>query len=90
MILDKYKLRKEQGTLSLKRVGYDVILTRDGDGVPDKKITSTYVSDKLKELAKSKSESIVYYENMISDYEEAEIDIKKLEAILSFIDPDAQ
>ena len=86
MILDKYKLRKEQGTLSLKRVGYDVILTRDGDGVPDKKITSTYVSDKLKELAKSKSESIVYYENMISDYEEAEIDIKKLEAIL---DPDA-
>ena len=90
MILDKYKLRKEQGTLSLKRVGYDVILTRDGDGVPDKKITSFYVSDKLKELAKSKSESIVYYENMISDYEEAEIDIKKLEAILSFIDPDAQ
>ena len=86
MILDKYKLRKEQGTLSLKRVGYDVILKRT-NGEPDKKITSVYVKDKLKELAKSKSESIVYYENMISDYEEAEIDIKKLEAIL---DPDAQ
>ena len=86
MILDKYKLRKEQGTLSLERVGYDVILKRT-NGEPDKKITSVYVKDKLKELAKSKSESIVYYENMISDYEEAEIDIKKLEAIL---DTDAQ
>ena len=82
MILDKYKLKKEQGTLSLKRVGYDVILTRDGDGVPDKKITSTYVSDKLKELAKSKSESIVYYENMISDYEEAFKDIKAQESLV--------
>ena len=82
MILDKYKLRKEQGTLSLKRVGYDVILTRDGDGVPDKKITSTYVKDKLKELAKSKTESIVYYENMISDYEQAEIDIKAQENLV--------
>jgi len=82
MILDKYKLKKEQGTLCLKRVGYDVILTRDGDGVPDKKITSTYVSDKLKELAKSKSESIVYYENMISDYEEAFKDIKAQESLV--------
>jgi len=26
MILDKYKLRKEQGTLTLERVGPDVIL----------------------------------------------------------------
>jgi len=85
MILDKYKLKKEQGTLTLKRVGPDVILKRT-TGEPDKKITSAYVKDKLKELAKSKTESIVYYENMISDYEEAEIDIQKLEAIL---DPDA-
>ena len=82
MILDKYRLKKAQGTLSLKRVGYDVILTRDGEGVPDKKITSAYVKDKLKELAVSKSESIVYYENMISDYEEAFKDIKEQEALV--------
>ena len=45
MILDKYKLRKEQGTLTLERVGYDVILKRT-TGEPDKKITSAYVKDK--------------------------------------------
>ena len=82
MILDKYRLKKAQGTLSLKRVGYDVILTRDGESVPDKKITSSYVSDKLKELAASKEESISYYENMIRDYEEALVDIKKQEALV--------
>ncbi len=82
MILDKYRLKKEQGTLTLKRVGYDVILTRDGEGVPDKKITSSYVSDKLKELAASKEESISYYENMIRDYEEALVDIKKQESLV--------
>jgi len=81
MILDKYKLKKEQGTLTLERVGYDVILKRT-TGEPDKKITSTYVKDKLKELAKSKSESIVYHENMISDYEQAEIDIKAQESLV--------
>ena len=86
MILDKYKLKKEQGTFTLERIGPNVILKRT-TGEPDKKITSTYVKDKLEELAKSKTESIVYYEKMISDYEEAEIDIKKLEAIL---DPEAQ
>ena len=42
MILDKYKLRKEQGTLSLERVGYDVILKRT-NGEPDKKITSSHI-----------------------------------------------
>ena len=81
MILDKYKLRKEQGTLTLERVGYDVILKRT-TGEPDKKITSAYVKDKLKELAKSKTESIVYYENMISDYEEAEKDVKAQENLV--------
>ena len=81
MILDKYKLKKEQGTLTLERVGYDVILKRT-TGEPDKKITSTYVKDKLKELAKSKSESIVYHEKMISDYEQAEIDIKAQENLV--------
>ena len=86
MILDKYKLKKEQGTLILERIGPNVILKRT-TGEPDKKITSVYVKDKLKELAKSKTESIVYYENMISDYEEAQKDISKLEAIL---DPDSQ
>ena len=82
MILDKYRFKKEQGTLSLKRVGYDVILTRDGESVPDKKITSAYVKDKLKELAASKEESISYYENMIRDYEEALEDIKKQESLV--------
>ena len=60
---------------------YDVILKRT-TGEPDKKITSTYVKDKLKELAKSKTESIVYYENMISDYEEAEKDVKAQENLV--------
>ena len=81
MILDKYKLKKEQGTLTLERIGPNVILKRTS-GEPDKKITSTYVKDKLKELAKSKTESIVYYENMISDYEQAEIDIKAQESLV--------
>ena len=81
MILDKYKLKKEQGTLTLERIGPNVILKRTS-GEPDKKITSTYVKDKLKELAKSKTESIVYYENMISDYEEAEKDIKAQENLV--------
>ena len=81
MILDKYRLKKEQGTITLERVGYDVILKRD-TGEPDKKITSAYIKDKLKELAKSKDESISYYENMISDYEEAEKDVKAQEALV--------
>ena len=82
MILDKYKLRKEQGTLSLKRVGYDVILKRT-NGEPDKKITSSHI-EKWKVDLVAEMHILTDREK---DLNEAEIDIKKLEAIL---DPDAQ
>ena len=82
MILDKYRLKKEQGTLSLKRVGPDVILTRDGEGVPDKKITSAHIEKWKVDLVADRH----ILTDREKDLNEAEIDIKKLEAI---IDPDA-
>jgi len=82
MILDKYKLKKEQGTLTLERVGPDVILKRT-TGEPDKKITSTHIEKWKVDLVADR--------HILTDREKdlnaAEIDIKKLEAI---IDPDAQ
>jgi len=79
MILDKYRLKKEQGTLSLKRVGYDVILTRDGEGVPDKKITSAHIEKWKVDLVADRH----ILTDREKDLNEAEIDIKKLEAIIN-------
>ena len=82
MILDKYKLKKEQGTLTLKRVGPDVILKRT-TGEPDKKITSAHIEKWKVDLVADRH----ILTDREKDLNEAEIDIKKLEAI---IDPDAQ
>ena len=78
MILDKYRLKKEQGTLSLKRVGYDVILTRDGEGVPDKKITSEQVQSQANSLSAHMNALKEDHKDLL----EAIKDIKKQEALV--------
>ena len=77
MILDKYKLRKEQGTLTLERVGYDVILKMT-TGEPDKKITSAHV-EKWKVDLVAEMHILTDREK---DLNEAEIDIKAQEALV--------
>ena len=81
MILDKYRFKKEQSTLTLKRVGPDVILKRT-TGEPDKKITSAHIEKWKVDLVADRH----ILTDREKDLNEAEIDIKKLEAI---IDPDA-